>query len=63
MMEALYFTLIGVALYFAADWILNRIEQARGARFQHRDLIYFAIILTLALATFYLINHFGSRPG
>jgi hypothetical protein len=51
-MEAIYFTVIGIALYFGADWVLNRIERARGARFEHRDLIYFGIILTLALLTF-----------
>jgi hypothetical protein len=62
-MEAIYFTVIGIALYFGADWVLNRIERARGARFEHRDLIYFGIILTLALVTFYLINHFGIRSS
>lgn len=62
-MEAIYFTLVGVALYFAADWILNRVEQARGARFQHRDLIYFAIILTLAVSTFYLIGQVRTAAG
>jgi len=58
-MEAIYFTIVGIALYFGADWVLNRIERARGVRFEHRDLIYFAIILVLALSTFYLINRFS----
>ena len=62
-MEALYFTAVGIALYFGADWVLNRIERARGARFEHRDLIYFAIILVLTISTFYLINRFGSGSG
>jgi len=56
-MNAILYTVIGVALYFGADWVLNRFERARGARFEHRDIIYFVIILTLALITFYLINH------
>jgi hypothetical protein len=62
-METVYFILVGIALYFAADWVLNRIERARGARFEHRDLIYFAIILVLAISAFYLINRFGSGSG
>jgi hypothetical protein len=59
-MQTLYFVVIGIALYFSADWLLNRIERARGERFAHREIIYFAIILTLTLATFYFINRFGT---
>jgi hypothetical protein len=59
-MEVIAFTAVGIALYFGADWVLNRIERARGARFEHRDVIYFTIILVLALSTFYLINRLGS---
>ena len=55
-MEALYFTLAAIALYFVSDWILNRIEAAAGRRFQHRSLIFFAILLVLALASFALIR-------
>jgi hypothetical protein len=59
-METLYFLAVGIALYFGADWVLNRVERARGARFEHRDLIYFGIILVLALATFYFISQLRS---
>jgi hypothetical protein len=59
-METIYFLIIGIVLYFGADWILKRIERARGARFVHRDAIYFIIILTLAMASFYLINRVGT---
>jgi hypothetical protein len=59
-METLYFLAVGIALYFGADWVLNRVERARGARFEHRDLIYFGIILVLTLATFYFISQFRS---
>jgi hypothetical protein len=59
----LYYTLAGIVLYFAADWILNRIEIRRGARFEHRSLIFFAILLTLALASFQLIQQFLVPPG
>ena len=56
-MEIVYFTLVGIGLYFAADWILNSIETARGARFEYRSIIFFVIILVLALASFQLINY------
>jgi len=55
---AVYFTLAGIALYFGADWLLRRIERARGAPFKNRDLIYFGIILALAITTFQLIERF-----
>jgi hypothetical protein len=55
-MEIVYFTVVAIGLYFLADWILDRIERARGARFENRGLVYFAIILPLAVLTFWLIN-------
>jgi hypothetical protein len=55
-MQIVYFTLIAIGLYFLADWILNTIEKARGARFGQRQLVFFAIILALALATFQLMR-------
>ncbi len=55
-MEIVYFTVVAIGLYFLADWILDRLERARGARFENRSLVYFAIILPLAVLTFWLIN-------
>ena len=55
-MEILYFTLAAIMLYFAADWILNRIETAAGRRFEYRSLIFFAILLVMALTSFALIR-------
>ena len=60
-MEIIYFTLVGIGLYFASDWILDRIEAARGRHFENRSVIFFAIILALALTTFQLIN-FIQKP-
>ena len=51
-MEILYFTVIAVGLYAIADAVLNYIERSRGARFENRQLIFFAIILVLAVITF-----------
>ena len=57
-MDLVYFTLIAVGLYFGADWLLDRIERARGARFENRQVAFFAIILPLALVSFWLMRLF-----
>ena len=56
MMSMVYFTVAGIALYFVADWSLERMEIAAGRRFEHRSLIFFFILLTLALISFSLIR-------
>jgi hypothetical protein len=50
-MGYLYYTLIGIGLYFMSDWLLDRLEEAYGARFKYRSLVFFAIIATLAMIT------------
>ena len=55
-MEIVQFTLVAIALYFVADAILHWLERLRGARFESRQLVFFAIILPLALVTFALIR-------
>ena len=50
-MEYLYYTLIGIGLYFISDWLLDRLESAYGGRFKYRNLVFFAIIAILALIT------------
>ncbi len=50
-MEYLYYTLIGIGLYFISDWLLDRLENAYGGRFKYRSLVFFAIITILALIT------------
>jgi len=57
-MQIVYFTLVGIAAYLAADWILNRIEIRRGKRFEYRSLIFFFLLLGIALAAFQAINLF-----
>jgi len=61
MIEMIYFTLAGVILYFVSDAILNQIEIMRGKRFNQRNLIFFAIILTLAILVFTLLEQFFQR--
>jgi hypothetical protein len=60
--QVVYFTLVAIGLYFAADWLLDRIERARGERFKNRQVVFFGIILLLALITFQLIDRL-SVPG
>ncbi len=62
-MEAIYYTLAGIALYFGSDWILQRVEHFYGRRFEHRSVVFFAIILSLALITFSIIRHVAGAPG
>lgn len=57
-MELLYFTAVAIILYVVADWILDRVETKRGRRFEHRSLIFFAILLSLALLVFTGIRQF-----
>ncbi|MEA2093347.1 MAG: hypothetical protein U9P11_02140 [Pseudomonadota bacterium] len=56
-MEILYYTIAAVFLYVAADWILNRIEVAAGHRFKYRNLIFFVILLVMAMTSFALIRN------
>jgi hypothetical protein len=56
-MEILYYTAAAVFLYMAADWILNRIEVAAGHRFKYRNLIFFVILLVMAMTSFALIRN------
>lgn len=61
-MQYVYFTLVAILLYLAADWILERIEIAAGRRFEHRSLIFFAIFLALTLTSFALIRAYTGNP-
>lgn len=65
-MEAVYYTFVAAGLYFISDWILDRIEIARGERFQNRgtrSLVFFVIILTLAFISFGFINFLALSAG
>ncbi|MDH5469745.1 MAG: hypothetical protein OEY45_03785 [Gammaproteobacteria bacterium] len=56
-MTILYFTLAAIILYLAADWILRRIETAAGRQLEHRSLVFFVILLTMAVTSFGLIRN------
>jgi hypothetical protein len=61
-MEAISFTLVAIVLYLFSDWLLVRIEVRLGKRLEHRTLIFFAILMTLALASFWLIRLYTGNP-
>ncbi|MFA7400419.1 MAG: hypothetical protein WCZ98_08060 [Sideroxydans sp.] len=61
-MEVIYYTLIAACLYLVSNWILDRLEVSRGARFEYRSFIFFFIILTLAIIAFGLINLMMPSP-
>jgi hypothetical protein len=61
-LQFVYFTLIAIALYLLSDWLLDRIEVIAGRRFEYRSLIFFAILLTLALVSFSMIRIYTGIP-
>ncbi|NIR30286.1 MAG: hypothetical protein GWN84_13435 [Gammaproteobacteria bacterium] len=62
-LEILLFTAAAVFLYWLADRILVRIELARGEPLPYRQLVYFLIILGLALALFEVIERVLTQAG
>ncbi len=63
-MSIVYFTLVAALLYLFSDWVLQRAEGVAGRRFEHRSLVFFCILLILALTTFTLIGQLtGNHQG
>ena len=58
MNEAIYFTIAAILLYVAADKILVTVERLRGGHFKNRSMIFFTIIMVLAVGTFQILQHF-----
>ena len=56
-MEVVYFTVTAILCYLIADWALKRVETMAGRRFEHRTLIFFAMLLGLALGSFALVRN------
>lgn len=61
MQEMLAYTITAVALYFISDKLLNWIEARRGKRFENRTLIFFGIIMLLALVSFEILQRLLTR--
>ena len=63
-MSIVYFTLVAAILYLFSDWVLQRAEAAADRRFEHRSVVFFCILVTLALASFSFIGHLtGATQG
>lgn len=58
MMQTVWFTLVGAALYLAADRVLDAAERHAGRRFRYRSLIFFGLLLGMAITTFALIRRY-----
>ena len=61
-MAYLYYTITAVLLYLLSDWILNKIEQRLGKRLEYRSVVFFAIIMVLAVGSFEMIARIVGEP-
>ncbi|MCZ7560023.1 MAG: hypothetical protein M5U30_08255 [Burkholderiaceae bacterium] len=55
-MEVVYFTITAALLYFAADRLLDAMERRAGRRFEQRSLIFFALLLGMAIVSFAVLR-------
>jgi hypothetical protein len=62
MVEALLFTALAVVLYLVADRLLDALERRAGRRFEYRSVVFFAILLLLAVISFAVVRRFGPGP-
>lgn len=61
-MAYLYYTVTAVLLYLLSDWILNKIEQSMGKRLEYRSVVFFVIIMVLAVGSFEMIDRVIGEP-
>jgi hypothetical protein len=59
--QILLFTALAVVLYLVADRALNALELRAGRRFEHRSVVFFAILLVLAMLAFAAVQRLA--PG
>ena len=57
----LLFTALAVLLYLVSDRALNALEVRAGRRFEYRSLIFFVILLVLAVLAFSAVQQLA--PG
>jgi hypothetical protein len=61
-LQIIYFTLVAALLYLGSHWIVERIEVAAGKRLKYRSLLFFGVLLALALVSFSLIRFYTGNP-
>lgn len=57
MSELILFTLNAIVIYLLADWLVRMIEKRRGGVMKHRQVVFFAIFLVLALTSFQILQY------
>ena len=62
MVEALLFTALAVVLYLVADQFLDALERRAGRRFEYRSVVFFVILLLLAVLSFAVVRRVGPGP-
>ncbi len=62
-MEIILFTLVAIVLYIVSDSIVKAIEQRNSALQKYRSIIFFVIIMVLAVTTFSLLQNYGPELG
>lgn len=55
-MEIVLFTVIGIALYLISNQLLLLLEKLNGNPLPQRSIVFFVIIITLALPTFSIMR-------
>jgi len=55
-MQFVYYTIAALILYVLSDQILIKIEAWRGDRFKQRSVVFFVIIMVLAVSSFKVIE-------
>ena len=61
-MQFVLFTVLGIVLYLVSDRILLALERRAGRVFEQRSLVFFAILLVLAVITFGFVQRFAPAP-
>ena len=61
-MQYIVYTITAIILYVVSDWIVNQIEISMGKRLQYRSVLFFVIIMVLALGSFEIIDRYFAKP-
>jgi hypothetical protein len=62
MSDLILFTLNAIVIYLVADWLVRLIEKRRGSVLKYRQVIFFAIFLSLALTSFHFLKNLLGAP-
>ena len=57
MTDLILFTLNAIVIYVLADWLLRLLERRRGSVLPQRQIVFFVIFLSLALASFAVLRN------